>query len=257
MQPQKNPGFTLIELLIVVSVIAILTSLLLPTLAHAKEKAVSTNCQSNQKQLQLAWMMYADDYAGALAPNPAGPATGWVAGDMTNPAQSADQGLIMGAALGPYSKNAQIYRCPGDLSPHVRTVAMNPRMGNPVPFNDQFAQFQKIGDIPHPENYFVFIDERSDVIDDGYFRQDLTYAYGDICFWDWPASNHDRNKGVLSFADGHVEAHKWRDAGTCPAVAQSGTHVPVNKDAIWLFMHTSYATDGTDWPCDTCVIYIP
>ncbi len=256
MNPHKNQGFTLIELLIVVTIIGLLASLLLPTLARANGKAVSTSCRNNLKQLQMAWMMYADDHAGALAPNPASPATGWVAGDMTKPAESADEKLITGAALGSYTKNARIYRCPGDRSPHARSVAMNSRMGDPAALNDGFAQFKKLGDLAHPEDYFVFIDERSDVIDDGYFRQDLTYAYGDIHFWDWPASNHDR-QGVLSFADGHVEAHKWREGETCPPVAQRGTHVPVNKDAIWLFTRTSYATDGTSWPCDTCVIYIP
>ncbi len=53
--------FTLIELLVVVSIIAILAALLLPVLSRAKESARRVICLSQQKQLTLASMMYADD----------------------------------------------------------------------------------------------------------------------------------------------------------------------------------------------------
>src|ERR1700744_5244735 len=57
-------GFTLIELLEVIAINAILAVMPLPALAMDKRKAQVATCLSNQKQLALAWTMYADDNQG-------------------------------------------------------------------------------------------------------------------------------------------------------------------------------------------------
>src|SRR2546423_465964 len=58
----RQRGFTLIELLVVIAIIAILAAILFPVFAQARESARKASCQSNQKQIGLAIMMYAQDY---------------------------------------------------------------------------------------------------------------------------------------------------------------------------------------------------
>ena len=87
-QPMRRRAFTLIELLVVIAFIAILASLLLPAMARAKEQSRTIICLSNQKQLHLAWRLYADDherFARNLILGGAYPAATpkWVGGEMT------------------------------------------------------------------------------------------------------------------------------------------------------------------------------
>lgn len=61
---KRRSGFTLIELLVVIAVIAVLLAVLLPALRKAKVLTKRITCQSNLKQIAVAWTMYLDDNDG-------------------------------------------------------------------------------------------------------------------------------------------------------------------------------------------------
>src|SRR5688500_15272051 len=62
LQTQRKAGFTLIELLVVIAIIALLAAILFPVFARSRENAMRAACQSNLKQIELAYTQYIQDY---------------------------------------------------------------------------------------------------------------------------------------------------------------------------------------------------
>ncbi len=66
-------GFTLIELLVVIAIVAVLAALLFPVFARARESARVSTCQSNLRQIGLAFSAYLSDFDDTYPADPSDP----------------------------------------------------------------------------------------------------------------------------------------------------------------------------------------
>ncbi len=284
---KKTRAFTLIELLVVVAIIAILAALLLPALAGAKARGRAIACLNNERQLALATLMYAGDNEDhwpynlggteiketegqGLFLNWTGPIMDWERSNSDN----TNTFLLTQGGIGPYTAHSPgVYRCPSDYvvsdkqaeygwSGRVRSISMNAMVGDAGRFskngsnvnNPAYRQFFRVSQVLQPSRIFVFTEEHPDSIDDGYFlNQPETMQWKKL-----PASYH-RGSANLSYADGHVEGHRWQNAGTQPPSRPGAAHLPIlvpqteAADFNWLMfrtsteVYTSYPTSPANW----------
>ncbi len=242
--PASYRAFTLVELVVVIAILALVAAMSLPALCKTNIKSHGLHCMSNLKTLTAAWTSYSLDNNELLLDSRT-----WMNGDVSQPSSSdfIDQlNTLPSEALNAYLRgNVKIYKCPSDYrtstitnklgTPVCRSVAMNCYMG--IGWDSGFLVYKKISDFsrPGPRNTFVFADESPLSIDDGFFVMPMdTYDPNNLPVKSWvnvPAAYHS-NAGTLSFADGHVETHKWKDARTL--TARLGEASPNNLDIDWL-----------------------
>ena len=184
----RRKGFTLIELLVVIAIIAILAAILFPVFARARENARKATCQSNLKQIGLAFRQYSQDYDERMVHSWGCPAT-WPTWGSTPVPYEFD-------FLQPYMKNTQVLICPSDSGRPYNACTPT---GDP-PYNMSYAYDVWLNRTPDaivvsPSSTIVAVDGTNNY----YYRRN------DGTGWAAPLRHMD-GWNVLYF-DAHV---KWR-----------------------------------------------
>jgi len=115
--PRGCRAFTLLEILVVVAIIALLISIMLPSLAKARAQARAALCMNHLKQLLTANYYYSQDSKGLLPHYDR-----WLWSGDSNKPEAPQSGTLFGRrgsdpAVRPtrnYAVNAEIYKCPSD-----------------------------------------------------------------------------------------------------------------------------------------------
>jgi hypothetical protein len=229
----------------------------------------------NTKQMELAWYLYAGENRDNLVVGGAYPS--WYCGDWETLDSPRDRGnwdtnpFIKQSVLWPYcGKSAAIWKSPSDRStaiapsnhvvPRTRSVSMNCWVNGGLTNTAGYVMYHKLSDMidPGPAGTFVFLDEREDSINDGYFAVDMIGFPNPQMIGDYPARYH-LNAAGIPFSDGHSEIHPWRVKETMPPLGANdmplGVASPRNQDVAWLQQHSIRPVTATPIPPPPSLIH--
>ncbi len=255
---QRN-GFTLIELLVVIAIIGILSAMLFPVFALARESARKTVCLSNERQLGAALTMYTQDYDDSY------PAL-WIV-ESTPPYLAYDVSL----ALKPYIKNEDVFFCPDRASRDCnslgvtevgfgsdRCIGYGYNFGSdlylgggllqaPYQMGNQYvASGQSLAALAAPADTFAF----GDTYDYPFYTILWSTILSNFAGNSTDGMRHGGRFNML-YADGHSRSVLWHGG-----VYSDGTSVAFPKDAAdykWCANNDAPAYPGAP---QTCLTYL-
>ena len=223
----NRKNFTLIELLVVIAIIAVLAAMLLPALQQARETALRSNCTSQLKQVMQGHAFYAQDYEGYLYL--------WKNGNTYEGELVRSWGLLLSKMN--YFPQTLPY-CPRQKLPLFAgsyTYAGFNHSHNTTYMDDgtstarvwTFGKFYTPCSLPGSSYTVIYSTKtmrntsRLHLFSDGFNNQPSSPVYYGKSIWSYTpiasatqqyqASIHHGNRGVMAYADGHVDNPGERD----------------------------------------------
>ena len=202
----------MIELLVVIAIIALLVSILMPSLGKARELARIAACGTQMRNIMLAMTLYTEDndqrWPGMVferVPAP-GSSLGYSWAQNWAPFAGTDgpRGFTPGLVSGKWLDSEQLH-CPGGKSKKLGKygsysanvyILYNPNIAEPY----ERRVFKT--NIPRPDRTLLFVEEDEDCLDNEHFA---------VQTGNWQNMISGRHRGAnMSFVDLHVEFWKWQ-----------------------------------------------
>lgn len=224
----RRSAFTLIELLVVIAIIAILTGILFPVFAQARENARRAACLSNTKQQGLALTMYTEDYDETLPT-----LTLTYANNELTDFWQLEQ---------PYVKNVDLFYCPDRTQtgcyndeglkeplPNLRCIGYGYNWGPTQSFKDNSESGGLLARGGYGASQAIFTGKTLAAItataetyaggDSGDVPWFTNSALSELSFYSGNTNGGMRHGGRfnMNYADGHSKSMQWRGGDTTGA----------------------------------------